>query len=638
MSVDEMRLSKKVVRDGDKALRGSSPSGVKAFGKYWAFSAAEHEELSGIERLSQSYVRAIEHRAPLCFAVFGPPGSGKTFAVKQLRSRVESAAQVKLPVHEINVSQMNDEEQLSDALAGVAGDSLPESVPMVFFDEFDTQLHGTPLGWLRWFLMPMDEGRWRHGPIAYSLKGAIFVFAGGTADRFADFTGRNAPGAKKAFCEAKGPDFVSRLRGYVDVRGVNDPVHRPLRRAVILHDALKKRHVAVKAGAAGKILPIDEDLVDSFLRVGRYRHGARSMRAILEMSSVKGTKGTRRLTRSGLPEDHLIAFHVDRGFLDPRRTGGLIQMSGGAETEEAQGRYEEFWNALAKELWRCGATIGYGGLTGKQLRRLKGSGWKTLTDLIKDESKNHPKPLLRGKPKCASPHDTTDLIRLRIFAPRGPHDLRGTARREDCSTCLEGVSGLDGKERKNLNRLAGGQLENDAGVLGAANVLCLFRMRLQVAESSAAIVALGGKERGWSGRFPGVVEEIVLALALKRPVYLCGAPGGMVGQLGTVLGLDRPWRGVPPSLLEPKGQEWSELRDRLKRLEYAFRPPGLPPELPITLAELADFLAGRAIGSKDWPNNGLSADENRSLFHEADPYRATETVIEGLRRCMSHGL
>ncbi len=34
----------------------------------------------------------------------------------------------------------------------------PVRIPLVFWDEFDTSLDGRPLGWLRYFLAPMQDG------------------------------------------------------------------------------------------------------------------------------------------------------------------------------------------------------------------------------------------------------------------------------------------------------------------------------------------------------------------------------------------------------------------------------------------------------------------------------------------------
>ncbi len=65
--------------------------------------------------------------------------------------------------------------------------ALAGDLALVFWDEFDTPLGGQPLGWLRHFLAPMADGRFREGAGFHPLGRAIFVFAGGTSPSFDAF-------------------------------------------------------------------------------------------------------------------------------------------------------------------------------------------------------------------------------------------------------------------------------------------------------------------------------------------------------------------------------------------------------------------------------------------------------------------
>ena len=94
---------------------------------------------------------------------------------------------------------------------------LSGKIPLVFWDEFDTSLEETPLGWLRYFLAPMQDGKFQEGQINHPIGRAIFVFAGGTSSSMAEFD----KGTEENFKSAKGPDFVSRLKGYINVLGPN---------------------------------------------------------------------------------------------------------------------------------------------------------------------------------------------------------------------------------------------------------------------------------------------------------------------------------------------------------------------------------------------------------------------------------
>jgi hypothetical protein len=62
-----------------------------------------------------------------------------------------------------------------------------------------------------------------------------------------------------------------------------------------------------------------------------------------------------------------------------------------------------------------------------------------------------------------------------------------------------------------------------------------------------------------------------------------------------------------------------------------FQVPGRR-DLPCTYDELRDFLRNHALGTPGWPDNGLTADENRSLFRLTDEYEIVALVEKGLRR------
>lgn len=60
---------------------------------------------------------------------------------------------------------------------------------------------------------------------------------------------------------------------------------------------------------------------------------------------------------------------------------------------------------------------------------------------------------------------------------------------------------------------------------------CLTEMRLKSIDSSDARICAGGKLYGYNGKMPGVLEEILIAIDKKKPIYLLGAFGGVVGEI-----------------------------------------------------------------------------------------------------------
>jgi len=328
------RVAEEIVIRGDKSLEGV-PVGV--FGELTTIDRAEIESYSAIRELIIEFLANPTPKQPLCFAVFGPPGSGKSFGVKQILKDIDEDGD-KLKRIIFNISQFGSYQDLVAAFHDVRDIALEGKVPFVFFDEFDSALDGQPLGWLKYFLAPMQDGEFRDGVSTHPIGNAIFVFAGGTKSTYKNFV-RNLPvndssavsfkggddepqtteeavkEAKKTFRAAKGPDFVSRLRGYINVMGLNrqpkennyDDVFI-IRRAKILRTSLKNGPRASGLLNYKGELNIDEGVLRAMLYVTKYKHGTRSMKALIEMSRLDGKK---LYDLSALPVREQLDLHVD---------------------------------------------------------------------------------------------------------------------------------------------------------------------------------------------------------------------------------------------------------------------------------------------------------------------------------------
>ena len=148
------------------------------FGKLQTVDRQEIESYRSIRNLVTEYYRQKPLTRPLSIAVFGTPGSGKSFGVTEMAKALLPG---QIETITFNLSQFDTPEALLSAFHQVRDISLGGMLPLVFWDEFDTSLAGTPLGWLRYFLSPMQDGRFQEGQISHPLGGAIFVFAGGTS-------------------------------------------------------------------------------------------------------------------------------------------------------------------------------------------------------------------------------------------------------------------------------------------------------------------------------------------------------------------------------------------------------------------------------------------------------------------------
>jgi hypothetical protein len=299
-----------VLQGVERTLKGV-PLGQ--FGGLLTVDRREIESYRGVRALINEYNSQERQERPLSIAVFGAPGSGKSFGISEVAKSVLPNRVRKLT---FNLSQYNDPQELLGALHQVRDAALSGMMPLVFWDEFDTSLNGQSLGWLRYFLSPMQDGSFQEGQITHPIGRSIFVFAGGTSETREGF-GASRP---DEFRMAKGPDFVSRLKGFVNVLGPNpsgdaqtDPYFL-IRRAILLRSMLERSalHLFRPSERSGEP-NIDSGVLRALLRIQKYKHGARSMESIIAMSSISGTN---RFERSCLPSEEQLNLHVNgRAFL-----------------------------------------------------------------------------------------------------------------------------------------------------------------------------------------------------------------------------------------------------------------------------------------------------------------------------------
>ncbi len=208
-----------------------------------------------------------------------------------------------------NLAQFTKPENLTTAFHQAQDRALSEEVPLIFFDEFDANLD-LPYGWLKYFLAPMEDGKFKGADTegSYSVGRAIFIFAGGTAETFDKFKAKVTEEKN-----AKGLDFISRLRGFLNIKGIDKKDSEnavsdllALRRAILLRSILEKKAKQI-FDEPKKNARINKGLINPFLRVDKYEHGIRSMVAIVEMARPE--QGQLRV--ASLPSREQLQMHVD---------------------------------------------------------------------------------------------------------------------------------------------------------------------------------------------------------------------------------------------------------------------------------------------------------------------------------------
>jgi hypothetical protein len=310
-SVNLAQIAYDIVKKGEKSALKFMP--IAHFGNLKTVDRAEIEGYRSIKNLISEYLSIKNTVRPLSISVFGTPGSGKSFGVTEVASSIAPKLILKL---DFNLSQFQSLSDLIAAFHKVRDLSLEGKVPLVFFDEFDSTFEGK-LGWLKYFLAPMQDGKFREGDAIHPIGKAIFVFAGGTSSTFNKFCGEDIENEneKKQFArefrDSKGPDFVSRLRGYVNILGPNQTDKEwdqlfIIRRAMLLRSLMESK-VPHLIGAHGEA-QIDNGVLRALLKVPEYKHESRSMEAILEMSMLNNAK---KWEQSHLPSKEQLKLHVD---------------------------------------------------------------------------------------------------------------------------------------------------------------------------------------------------------------------------------------------------------------------------------------------------------------------------------------
>ncbi|PYH82389.1 hypothetical protein BO82DRAFT_61454 [Aspergillus uvarum CBS 121591] len=327
-------IGKDIIKTGPEASLSAVP--IAKFGSIRTADRSEIEDFHRISEKIKKYLQSAENYytiskegdadlnpaliQPLSIAVFGAPGSGKSFVVKQILEKVTEKMTTpkkltKYPVLEYNLSQFIDITNLQFAFQEARDATVSGRIPLVIFDEFDTTLNGE-LGWLKFFLAPMQDGQFfdqgKYRPIGH----AVFIFIGGTRSTFAKFQDdkiqlvnvatvdsepvtnngkftnqfQDTSWRRDSFSEyyeakheraeraVKKPDFVTRLQDHLDIRGYQMPSKKDsdpkflIRRAILIRNKLEQLS---KSGR--RTITLDDAAIGFLLKDEIFTHGARTL-------------------------------------------------------------------------------------------------------------------------------------------------------------------------------------------------------------------------------------------------------------------------------------------------------------------------------------------------------------------------
>jgi len=265
---------------------------------------------------------------------------------------------------------------------------------------------------------------------------------------------------------------------------------------------------------------------------------------------------------------------------------------------------------LSRYLLISGLKLAYGGHLGSEGYTVR------LADLLHDPVVEH----LRGAP--LDPSEASDPQLVNYLAWPSFESVRSQARLGplvDLVLCRR-PSDLDEALDPLFTDPISARVPVDSAVRRFAWSRGLTEMRTRQVKEVNARIALGGRigyqSAGYSGRMPGILEEILLSLEARQPVYLIGAYGGCTRLVCDALQGRRTaaltWahhRTIAFSeelraLYEDRGVPWDDYDAILQRLCER----GFP------------LLA-----------NGLRPDENRELAVTRSTERIIELILAGLQ-------
>lgn len=272
---------------------------------------------------------------------------------------------------------------------------------------------------------------------------------------------------------------------------------------------------------------------------------------------------------------------------------------------------------LARFLLASGADLAYGG----DLR--PGGFTEKLFDMVRLYSETRPKPRIENYLAWVvhAGHDDDVLKFMDCLIPRRcalPADVAAELKLNSDSA----------------PKFAANSAESDY-----LNARCFTAMRQEMTDKVSARILLGGRLAGYSGRYPGLLEEACLAVQANLPLYLIGAFGGCTQAIIETID------GHPPESLTLKGQfalddSFHQQDPKYARTAYRTRFDDYNRRVSkpdaINYDRILDCLKSQGVAGIS-KNNGLTADENRRLFKTTHIAEVIYLVLKGLNQLQSEG-
>lgn len=141
----------------------------------------------------------------------------------------------------------------------------------------------------------------------------------------------------------------------------------------------------------------------------------------------------------------------------------------------------------------------------------------------------------------------------------------------------------------------------------------LTKMREEMEKITSCRIIAGGKTSGFKGKMAGVLEEFIIARRKGHPVYIVGGYGGCAQLLAEVCTGKKSANEFFRIALE--SSSYSALLDRYKSIGN-----------PVDYNEVKEYAQIEKL-----QDNGLTLDENRTLFNSVNIMEIVSLILKGLK-------
>lgn len=302
---DAIDIARGIVREGP--FSGLHRIPMARFSNLFVYDRGEMENFRFVRNIIEDYA-AKDSTTPLNIAFFGPAGSGKSFAAMEVAAA--ACHRHKTRRLHFNLSEFEQPKFLQNAFNTIRNSTLAGYLTLACFEGFDNDLLNKPLGWLPQMSSCMSSGTFLDTDhITKHIGRAVFLLESSHVSAFDEFEKnfQSLAIARKSTTDYL--DFISCIHGTVDLRGPEQcnafDFIFPVRRALMLRNILDDLASYLMDGPN---LLIEDDVLDGLLLVPKLRHGAKSLRSLLEVC-----KFDQRPTfdRMALPSPSQLRLQID---------------------------------------------------------------------------------------------------------------------------------------------------------------------------------------------------------------------------------------------------------------------------------------------------------------------------------------